>query len=63
MAENFSEQNLISIAASIESSVDHPIAKAVLDYATNDNIVFTQASNTQVIIGKGVNVEIDNNRF
>nr|WP_238377697.1 HAD-IC family P-type ATPase [Francisella tularensis] len=63
VAENFSEQYLISIAASLESSVDHPIAKAVLDYATNDNIVFTPASNTQVIIGKGVTGEIDNNRF
>ncbi|WP_239226861.1 HAD family hydrolase, partial [Citrobacter werkmanii] len=63
VAENFSEQYLITIAASLESSVDHPIAKAVLDYATNDNIVFTAASNTQVIIGKGVTGEIDNNSF
>ncbi|APC94813.1 heavy metal translocating P-type ATPase [Francisella tularensis] len=63
VAENFSEQYLITIAASLESSVDHPIAKAVLDYATNDNIVFTPASNTQVIIGKGVTGEIDNNSF
>ncbi|APA82437.1 heavy metal translocating P-type ATPase [Francisella tularensis] len=63
VAENFSEQYLISIAASLESSVDHPIAKAVLDYATNDNIEFTPASNTQVIIGKGVTGEIDNNSF
>ncbi|AEB27334.1 Lead, cadmium, zinc and mercury transporting ATPase; Copper-translocating P-type ATPase [Francisella cf. novicida Fx1] len=63
VAENFSEQYLITIAASLESSVDHPIAKAVLDYATNDNIEFTPASNTQVIIGKGVTGEIDNNSF
>ncbi|MDE4957179.1 HAD family hydrolase, partial [Francisella tularensis subsp. holarctica] len=63
VAETCSEQYLISIAASLESSVDHPIAKADLDYATNDNIVFTPASNSQVIIGKGVTGEIDNNRF
>ncbi|AJI45588.1 heavy metal translocating P-type ATPase [Francisella tularensis subsp. novicida] len=63
VAENFSEQYLITIAASLESSVDHPIAKAVLDYATNDNIEFTPASNTQVIIGKGVTGKIDNNSF
>ncbi|APC92133.1 MULTISPECIES: heavy metal translocating P-type ATPase [Francisella] len=63
VAENFSKQYLITIAASLESTVDHPIAQAVLDYANNNNIIFTQASNTEVISGKGVTGEIDNNSF
>ncbi|MBK2356084.1 heavy metal translocating P-type ATPase [Francisella hispaniensis] len=63
VAENFSKQYLITVVASLESTVDHPIAKAILDYANNNNIVFTQASNTQVISGKGVIGEINNNTF
>ncbi|GAB4221733.1 MAG: heavy metal translocating P-type ATPase [Francisella sp.] len=63
VAEKFSKQQLISIASSLESTVDHPIAKAILDYANENNIAFNQANNTKVISGKGVTGEIDNNHF
>lgn len=60
---NFSEQQLIAIAASLENSVDHPIAKAILDYANNNNISFVNTTNTHVISGKGISGEVNGSLF
>jgi len=63
ITQNYSQQQLITIAASLESSVDHPIAKAILDYAKNNNITFTQATNTEVLGGKGVIGKVNESSF
>lgn len=63
VTQNYSQQQLITIAASLESSVDHPIAKTILDYAQNNSITFTQATNTEVSGGKGVTGKINDSSF
>ncbi|MEY8674150.1 heavy metal translocating P-type ATPase [Francisella philomiragia] len=63
ITQNYSQQQLITIAASLESSVDHPIAKAILDYAKNNNITFTQATTTEVLGGKGVIGKVNESGF
>ncbi|AIT09318.1 metal ABC transporter ATPase [Candidatus Francisella endociliophora] len=60
---NFSEHQLIAIAASLENSVDHPIAKAIIDHANNNSINFANAANTNVISGKGISGEVNNSQF
>lgn len=61
--DNFSEDQLISIAASLEKTVDHPISKAIIDYAKQNNIEVDEATNTKVLGGKGISGEIKNTYY
>ncbi|KEI35390.1 lead, cadmium, zinc and mercury transporting ATPase [Francisella sp. W12-1067] len=60
---NFSKKQLITIAASLEKTVDHPISKAIIDYANQNNIKIEEAVNTKVIGGKGIAGEIGDSYF
>ncbi|QIV95731.1 Cd2+/Zn2+-exporting ATPase [Allofrancisella inopinata] len=60
---NFSKKQLITIAASLEKTVDHPISKAIIDYANQNNIKTEEAVNTKVIGGKGITGEIADSYF
>ena len=48
------EKSLISIAASLEQSSEHPLAKAVTDYAKEKNVEFKPVSDFQSVTGSGV---------
>lgn len=61
--DSFTEKQLISIVTSLEKVVDHPIAKAVIAYANNNNISFKETSNSKVISGKGITGEIEGSLF
>ena len=45
---------LLKIAASLEKYSEHPLAKAVVDYAIENNIVFLKVDNFLATAGKGV---------
>lgn len=59
IAGQISEQELISILASLESKSEHPIARAIIEYAKNKNGVIKNVSDFKNIEGKGITGIID----
>lgn len=55
---NYSEKNLIQLAASLERGSEHPLAEAVVKSAEEKGLAFDSVSNFQSITGKGVMGEI-----
>ncbi len=53
-ATGISEPELIALAASIEQRSEHPLARAVTEYATARGIATSPATNIQAIPGKGI---------
>jgi len=51
---NMNETALASIAASLEQRSEHPLARAVLEYAESRGIAFEGATNVRAIPGKGL---------
>lgn len=58
-----SENDLLSRAASLESSSEHPIAKAILRRAKAANVVFERAEEFKAIKGKGAEGKITGRQF
>ncbi len=52
------ERELIELATAMELNSEHPIARAVLEYASNQNITPPTATSFQVIKGKGATAYI-----
>lgn len=58
-----SEEELLQIAAGLEFSSEHPLARAILKKAEEKNISFKPAENFQISKGLGAEGTIDNTRF
>ncbi len=56
---NRTDDELISIIASLESKSEHPIAHAIIEYAKTKNIALTSVHNFETIKGKGLKGTID----
>jgi len=56
------ENELLSIAAAVESKSEHPLAQAIVKSAKMKNIEIKQAQNFQSITGKGVIALIDDHQ-
>lgn len=52
--KNYSEEQLVEIAASLESKSSHPIGQAIVNYAYENNIAFTDINDFKNIPGKGI---------
>ena len=53
-----SEEELLELASAIESRSEHPIAKAIVEYARKRNIQVSPADNYQAVLGKGATASI-----
>ncbi|MBQ9920803.1 MAG: cation-translocating P-type ATPase [Clostridia bacterium] len=53
---NMSEQDLVSLCAAAEVRSEHPLAKAITDYAQKNDIAFSQPADFSMCAGKGVAV-------
>jgi Cu+-exporting ATPase len=53
-AEDMDETRLVSLAASIEQRSEHPLARAVLDYAALHHVQPASASDVRAVPGKGL---------
>ncbi len=51
---DYDENELLSLAVSVESRSEHPIGKAVVRYAKNNNIDVSDISEFNMYVGKGV---------
>lgn len=56
--ENFSHKNLLQIAASMETEIDHPYADALLQKAKEDGVALLPIQNRRVSPGKGIGAEV-----
>ena len=52
--KNYSSQKVLTLAASVEKHTNHPLAKAVLQKANDENLVLSLATAQDVTIGQGV---------
>ena len=58
-----SEDELLSIAASLETKSEHPLALAVVDAAENKNILVRNCDEFISVPGKGVTATLDGERY
>ncbi|MFT5888507.1 MAG: Cu+-exporting ATPase [Zhongshania sp.] len=58
-AVNGDERELIQLAAAVQSGSDHPLAKAVMTRAEEQNMTVGQASNAKALAGRGVSATVD----
>ena len=59
----YSEEEIVRIAASLEHSSSHPIAKAIVDYAGINEISFDEIEDFKNIPGKGIVGTVDGKRY
>ena len=55
---NFSENNLLSLAATADRRSGHPLAKAVVDHAVEKNIAFAEPEQYEQLQGRGVKATV-----
>jgi len=58
--KNYSEEEVIKFAASVNSQSEHPLAKAMSLYAKEKNISILPISNFERVAGKGAKARVDN---
>ena len=61
--DNYSKEDIVKIAASLEHSSSHPIAQAILDYATMNEISFEEIDEFKNVAGKGIVGNINGDEF
>lgn len=57
------KQEFLSIAYTIESFSDHPIAKAICRYAEQNGAIKKESHNTETLTGLGISCIIDNKKY
>ena len=58
-AESQNEKTLITLAASLEKRSEHPLAKAVMEYAEANNVVPAEVTDFQALPGNGLSAMLD----
>ena len=61
--ENYSKEDIVKIAASLEFQSSHPIAQAIVNYADEQNIIFNTIDDFKNVPGKGIVASIDGEQF
>lgn len=59
LANNFSEQEVMELAASLESGSEHPLALAIVESAQDRGIALSKVNHFNAIAGQGVEAEVD----
>ncbi len=54
IGQNISEEELLGAALSIEKSSEHPLAEAIVEYATQHNAMLNTTKNFTAISGRGI---------
>ena len=52
--QNYSKDELLSLTASAESKSEHPLAKAILEFAKNQNLNIFESTEFKMTSGKGI---------
>ena len=57
------DEDVIRIVASIENKSEHPIARGIVNFATEQNVELEEVENFKNIAGYGVSAEYSNNKY
>lgn len=57
------EKNFLEIAAGLEIKSEHPLAKAILNFAEEKNILPREMKNFQAVFGKGISAEFEEKKY
>ena len=60
---NHSQEELLTLAASLESASEHPLSIAILNFADEKNITYPSVKKFYNHLGKGISGEIDGNAY
>ena len=60
---DFDADELLKIAAGLENKSEHPLAKAITNYAAENNISAYEVQNFKAVFGKGVQSEINGVKY
>lgn len=63
LVNNFTEEEVLKVAASIESLSSHPLAQAVVEHAHKLNIQLKTATDFRTIVGKGAEAKVDGHEY
>ena len=61
--DNYTEEEIVRIAASLENNSSHPIANAIVNYATSNDIEFKEIEDFKNIPGKGIVANVEGKQF
>ena len=61
--DDYSKEDIVKIAASLENQSSHPIAQAIVDHANLNDIVFDEISDFKNVPGKGIIGNLDGEEF
>ncbi len=61
--EGWNEQSLLGVAASIEQSSEHPLARAVIDYAKEKNAKIESVQDFESVTGGGIKGKLNGQRI
>ncbi|MDQ6989924.1 MAG: heavy metal translocating P-type ATPase, partial [Mariprofundaceae bacterium] len=59
VADDVSEESLLSLAAAVEQGSEHVLGKAILDAAKARHITWIEAANFEAVLGCGVRAEVE----
>lgn len=60
---NHSKDEVLSVAASLETMSEHPIGRAIVEGSLKDNIKIPKASSFEAIPGRGIKGQINNEEY
>ncbi len=60
---NYTENEVLQLAAVADRRSNHPLAKAILDYAAKQKITYGEPSKFEVVKGRGVSAEFDGKKL
>ncbi|TBW28090.1 heavy metal translocating P-type ATPase [Gramella sp. KN1008] len=63
VSPDYSEKELIELIASVNAQSEHPLALATVNYATDQNIEFSEATAFNAVTGKGVHASLSGKRL
>tara|TARA_R110000823_G_scaffold68405_2_gene158940 strand:+ start:10515 stop:12353 length:1839 start_codon:yes stop_codon:yes gene_type:complete len=60
---NYTENEVLQLAAVADRRSNHPLAKAILDYAKQQKIIYGEPSQFEVVKGRGVSAEFEGKKL
>ncbi len=61
--QNYSKDEILSLASSAESKSEHPLAKAILEFAKNQNVNIFESTEFKMTSGKGIVAKINDKKI
>ena len=57
--DGYLKEEMIKLVAAVEKQSEHPLAEAIINQATNWNLILPKVEQLEVIVGKGIKAQVD----